>query len=142
MDYWLDGFQRDENPATEIGYWERIVSVYLEYVRMDPRLTYEQYVQTFELSLAFMSTNDQQELNWKARNLPEDAFEVMSRLHAHKLPAYDKVELFDRDPGPGPLTAYYGDIELFPADLIEELIRINRAERKAWDESQIKRGKA
>lgn len=130
MDRWLDGFQRDANPATEIGYWERIASAYLEYVRMTPRLTYEQYEQAFELSLGFMLTNDKQELRWTARDLPEGAFEVMSRLHAHKMPAYDTAEGFDQ--GPGPLSTYLGDIESFPEDLIGELIRIQKVEKDAW----------
>lgn len=130
MDRWLDGFQRDANPATEIGYWERIASAYLEYVSMTPRLAYEQYEQAFELSLAFMLTNDKQELRWTARDLPEGAFEVMSRLHAHKMPAYDTAENFDQ--GPGPIATYFGDIESFPEDLIGELVRIKKVEKEAW----------
>ena len=130
MDRWLDGFQRDANPATEIGYWERIASAYLEYVKMTPRLTYEQYEQAFGLSLAFMLTNDKQELRWTARDLPEGAFEVMSHLHAHKMPTYDMAEDFDQRPGS--ITTYFGDIESFPEDLIGELVRIKKVEKDAW----------
>ena len=32
MEFWLDGFMRDAHPSKEIGLWERLSAVYLEYV--------------------------------------------------------------------------------------------------------------
>jgi len=58
MSHWIDGFKRDSHPSTEIAFWERVASVYLEYSRMIQPMSNEQKQQiyTFISSIWLSST--------------------------------------------------------------------------------------
>jgi hypothetical protein len=47
MKFWVGGFLRDSHPSSEVAIWERIASVYCEYVKMARGLKPKQHEQVF-----------------------------------------------------------------------------------------------
>lgn len=130
MKVWMDGFQRDSHPSSEIAVWEKIAAVFREYCAMTRGLTPKQYRRVFELVLMLSFTDDEHELLKNVNGLPEDALTIVSRLYAHDLPSYDFDDktLPDGREHSGPMHNH--DKEQFPQDLPEPLVRKFMKERR------------
>jgi TIR domain-containing protein len=127
MSHWIDGFKRDSHPSTEIAFWERVASVYLEYSRMIQPMSNEQKQQIYTFISSIWLSSTGAELIERARGLPEGAMETIMSLYSQSEPSYD-IEEESPFPDIEPVAENRHDrkqydTEHFPKDFPEDLIR-------------------
>jgi hypothetical protein len=128
MDYWLDGFKRDLHPSNEVSHWERVAAVYREYAAMVP-LTPDQHQQVVHLIILLRVGNiEDPEVKEKAKGLPDDALEIISKIYNYQTPPYDydieeEIGFKDRQWSEDVLNIYRDlDKERFPKDIPDQLV--------------------
>jgi hypothetical protein len=123
MENWVDGFRHDAHPSTEVGVWERIAAVVLEYAAMAP-LQAAQLPQVFRVVMGLNCGSSRERVEKEAEGLPSDAVEVISTLYRHSLPAYEvdvpRMYPDSKDGEAPPFTTE--DREHFPDDLPDDLL--------------------
>jgi hypothetical protein len=127
MAFWIDGFKRDAHPSKEICWWEHFAAVYNEYRAMTPSLTGEQKSKLFALIFKLSNAANDATLEDDAKDLPGQALEIVRNLYEHVEPAYDLPEDLPThpkaDPGTDMPNLHGLDMEHFPKDLPEDLVR-------------------
>jgi len=74
IEKWLDEFQRDANPESEVVWWERLTRCYLAYT--EPKdLSFEQKRAAFKILFTLGMGNDLQSVNAELACLPDGARE-------------------------------------------------------------------
>jgi hypothetical protein len=130
MAYWMAGFQRDAHPSREIGYWEHVTSVLLEYTAMT-RMSSEQLKPLFHVVLAISNGAPEDSVNPQAALLPDGAIEKLRALLSYPVPVFeirDDASIFDEDPQSSSTAEADGvgrfpyDLERFPKDIPDDLI--------------------
>jgi hypothetical protein len=134
MKYWLDGFQRDAHPSSEIAIWERICATIHEYSAIN-ELTPEQVPHVFQVALGLTNGSTPRELASDLKALPPDSFTIISRLMLSNVPVYDIDEPADFTGGGDRARAQRKeDRQLFPIDLpdhlLKPLVKTKRAQNK------------
>jgi hypothetical protein len=83
IEAWLDGFQRDVSPESEVLWWERLAHCYLEY-SLDHELNGEQKQAAFNAILKLLLGSPAEEVTPDLANLPStalyDILEIMRRI--------------------------------------------------------------
>ena len=128
MDFWVDGFKRDAHPSKEVSHWERVATVYREYVSMAPPLSEEQHKNVFKLLFMLGEAEDSENVMAAGASLPDGAFKILSNLYKYPFPVHDIVEKLPfevPEPPTSDVAKYFSrhDKEVFPKDLPEDLIR-------------------
>ena len=79
IEKWLDEFQRDMNPESEVVWWERLTRCYLAYT--EPKdLSFKQKQAAFKILFTLGMGNDLQALDVELGCLPEGAREEILGL--------------------------------------------------------------
>ncbi len=72
IDVWMDGFQRDLNPESEVKWWDRLTRCYLAYT--EPKeLSLEQKRTAFKILFTLGMGNGIQGVKAEFKHLPDDA---------------------------------------------------------------------
>ena len=123
MDFWIEGFQRDAHPSREVGVWEHISSVFLEFSAMTP-LNHDQATVAFNIILALSNSVPVDGLRETAEALSKDSLEKITQLSEYPIPMYEIRDEASFDDLPG-AAEDSGDVdtESFPDDPPDELMR-------------------
>jgi len=79
IEKWLDEFQRDANPESEVVWWERLTRCYLAYT--EPKdLSFKQKQAAFKILFTLGMGNDLQDVSIELGCLPEGAREEVLGL--------------------------------------------------------------
>jgi hypothetical protein len=79
MEKWLDEFQRDTNPESEVVWWERLTRCYLAYT--EPKdLSFKQKQAAFKALFTLAMGSDLQALDAELGSLPQGAREEILGL--------------------------------------------------------------
>jgi hypothetical protein len=79
MEKWLDEFQRDANPESEVVWWERLTRCYLAYT--EPKdLSFKQKQAAFKTLFTLAMGSDLQALDAELGSLPQGAREEILGL--------------------------------------------------------------
>jgi hypothetical protein len=84
MDEWLDGFQRDANPESEVIWWERLTRCYRGYSDTKD-LSAEQKKALFDVVFRLGMGLDDEPLAAALAKLPEGAMEEISALAGQRV---------------------------------------------------------
>jgi hypothetical protein len=83
LEKWLDEFQRDANPESEVLWWEWLTRCYLGYT--EPKdLTSEQKQATFKILFTLAMGSDPQAMGGELARLPDGASDEILRLMGHR----------------------------------------------------------
>ncbi|MGF1620693.1 MAG: toll/interleukin-1 receptor domain-containing protein [Rhodomicrobiaceae bacterium] len=127
MEFWIDGFQRDTHPSGEVAIWEHIASVYREYIDLSNPLTIAQRKAAFAYlnSLSMFGESSPNSPDSSTLGLPEGGESVLAQMYKFALPIFDIKEeaSFAQNVSNHPPDGSEGDLEHFPHDLPEDLIR-------------------
>jgi hypothetical protein len=79
IEQWLDAFQRDANPESEVMWWERLTRCYLAYT--EPRdLSLQQKQAAFKILFTMGMGSSLQDMSAEIASLPEGSQEELIRL--------------------------------------------------------------
>jgi hypothetical protein len=84
IEKWLDEFQRDAHPESEVIWWERLTRCYQAYT--EPKdLSLKQKQAAFKILFTLGMGNDLQGMSAEIANLPEGAQEEILRLMGNRV---------------------------------------------------------
>jgi hypothetical protein len=136
MNWWIDGFMKDNFPSKEVECWERIAASYMEYCSVHPRLTDGQYKLVFRFLLMRSLGCDDRTLRKIAAGLPVGAAGEACVLLGQPLPVYEFDEKIHDDDHAGAQEALRSNIPNIAVDFIidDEHPRDQEASRKKTQE--------
>lgn len=91
MATWVEGFERDARPEDEVGWWERLIACYLEYVAA-MRIAPPQRRRVYDVLLGIANGACQEGLLEPLAVLPPDAFETLEALYSSPTPLFESAD--------------------------------------------------
>jgi len=88
MEHWVDGFKRDMHPEDEVTRWEHVASAFQEYSQV-AHLSEEQLRDAFRVILGVSLGEAKDEMQTVLRELPADAYDVITEILQSPVPPYD-----------------------------------------------------